>query len=367
MQKEIIIHIMEEPENKQFFSFYFRKTDRKGNPISGALFKVFELKEEGEELLFIQERERIDFSDLFSSIESIEVSERYGKYLQGTSFLSDEKGLFRYTIKTDSQAHSGIAFVCDDQDLTKGKISLIYGTEECEVHSSESEINTIANLETGKKYLLCEIVPKKGYTFASNPCVLASSGNTKEDAAEFVNAKRRFDLKLYKENEERNILLNGARFRISYEEEEKKKELIYVTGALNIQKDEGGSFVLYRHENEDTIHVGKFENDVYIRENAEIGKYDYCITDNPNINDSSLLNRETEVTDGSFRICDIPYFSEITVTELEAPKGYFIEEASFKINPDISYSQITFNNFRMNKAVIIPEKTHKIPKTCIGN
>ena len=154
---------------------------------------------------------------------------------------------------------------------------------------------------------------------------------------------------------------------MSYDDNGQKRELIYVTGALNIQKDEEGSYVLYRHENEETIHTGKFDGDTYIRKDVRPGKYFYCITDDPNMNSSLLLNNETEVTDGSFRICDIPYFSELEITELEAPKGYFIEEASYKINADLDYSQITFRNYRTNRSEIIPGKLHKIPKTCIGN
>lgn len=366
-RREIDLHIEEEPHDEQFFSFSFSKKDGKGKPISGALFQVFEIDEKGEDILFIQKGERIDLAALFGEIKSIDVSERYEKYINGLSFLSEEIGLFPYTIETTERIHKGLAFVCDDPNLTKGKALMVQCNKERELYSSESETNTIDHLDKGKQYILCETKPKKGYIFASNPCLLMSSEDTINEPAEFINVKRRFDLKLYKVNEDRNILLNGARFKVSYEDSGKRKELFFMTGALNIQRDEEGAYVVYRHENEEIIRVGKFEDDFYIRKDAVPGKYYYCITNDPNINSSSLLKRETEVTEGSFQITDMPYFSDIEVTELEAPKGYFIEEASFRIEPDIDYSEIVFRNFRMNRAEIIPEKKHSIPKTCVGN
>lgn len=366
-QKKIDLHIEEESNDGRFFTFSFSKKDKGGKPIEGALFQVFEIDEEGEEILFIQKGMRIDLAELFDEMKSIDVSERYEKYISGSYFLSEEIGLFPYAIEAAGQIHRGMAFVCDDLNLTKGKALLAYANKERELYSSDRETNIIDHLDTGRQYILCETEPKKGYTFASNPCVLMSPENAMKEAAEFINEKRHFDLRLYKVNEDRNILLNGAKFRVSYEDNGKRRDLLYVTGALNIQKDEEGTYVVYRHENEDIIRAGKFADDFCIIENVIPGKYYYAITDNPNKNSSSLLKRETEVAEGSFQITDLPYFSDIEVTELQAPKGYFIEEASFRIDPDIDYSEIVFRNFRMNKAVIIPEKRYSIPKTCVGN
>ena len=366
-EKKIIIHVKQKNDIDGTFSYSFRKTDSKGNPLPGALFRIYEIAEEGDEFLLIKKGAKIEFSVLFDGLQSIELSERYEKYMDGTSFFINEIGFFPYTVTSDSKKHKGIAFVCDDDHLSDASVKIIYGIKIDELFSSDKEINTIENLDSTKQYILCEIEPRKGYTFASDPCVMVNSMTATEKAAEFVNRKRRFDLKLYKENEERNILLNGAKFMVSYIDKGDRKEHVFVTGALNIHKDKEGSYIMYRHENEENIHISMFEGNEFIKENIRPGKYYYCITDETNINNSSLLNRETEVSEGSFTIFDIPYFSQIDITELEAPKGYFIEEASYSINADLDYSQIVFRNFRMNRSEIIPGKKHKFPKTCVGN
>ena len=61
----------------------------------------------------------------------------------------------------------------------------------------------------GKKYLLCETAPKKGYTFANDPCIFVDEKIAQNKIGTFINAKRTFDLKLYKQNEEHTILLNN--------------------------------------------------------------------------------------------------------------------------------------------------------------
>ena len=137
-----------------------------------------------------------------------------------------------------------------------------------------------------------------------------------------------------------------------------------MTGALNILQDEEGGYVYYRHENEENISIGTFKNGSFVLRNARPGRYFYSISEDEN---SRSLNRTTYVSQGSIFIQGIPYDSKIDVKELEAPKGYFIEEAEYQIAADLDYDEITYKNYRVNEFIILANKKHKIPKTCIGN
>ena len=139
-----------------------------------------------------------------------------------------------------------------------------------------------------------------------------------------------------------------------------------MTGALNIFKDEEGAYVLYRHESDENVYIGEFKGNSFIKENMRPGRYYYCIGDDTNINNCSLY-RSTEVSSGSFRIEDLPYDAKVTVRELKAPKGYFIDENEYELHANIDYSSLTFKNYRVNQFDIFANKRHKIPKTCIGN
>ena len=230
-----------------------------------------------------------------------------------------------------------------------------------------NEIETIENLVDGKQYILCESKPRNGYVFVNDPCMFIDQEKAEGEVLEFQNRIRRYDLRLYKENPEHSILLNGAKFSLSYEEDGKTKERIFVTGALNIRQKNDKKYVLYRHEKDGNIYVGEFTDGYFIKEDAIPGKYYYCLSDDTTVNDSSLLNRETEVILGAFEIDDLPYDSSLHLTELKAPKGYYIEEAEFTIDPDLDYSLITFKNYRVNEFEIVQGRKRKIPKTCIGD
>ena len=351
------------------YDYYFRKIDTDGNNIIGAGFSLYELNEEGDyELLFIRKGKTIDINDLFNQDGEIDirVSERYQRYFDGSEFCTDEIGFFPYTFTYGNISHQGLAFVSEDDELSNGSMCL-YKAFEISHFNSTDGLNKVEGLEVGKEYLLCETSPKKGYTFASEAFIHITEPNTEDSASVFVNQIRHYDLKLYKENDERKILLNGAKFKLSYMEEGKKKEYLFVTGALNIRQDEDGKYVLYRYEKDENIYVGEFKDGQFIKENAIPGTYYYCIKNDTNVNDSSLLKRTAYVSEGAYSIYDIPYDAKIEVTELEAPRGYYIDEADFEISPDLDYSDLTFRNYRINSFIILPENRRKIPKTCIGN
>ena len=97
------------------------------------------------------------------------------------------------------------------------------------------------------------------------------------------------------------------------------------------------------------------------------GKYYYYQSDNDAIDENLLNDRYIKVIEGGYEINDLPYNSMLRLEELEAPKGYYIEEAVFYLNADIPYSEITFKNDRVNSFEILPARKMRIPKTCIGS
>ena len=353
------------------YSFEFRKVDEDFQPIDGAGFTLYELNENGkQDLVLIKAGLNVDFHSIYPDVDDdspFEISERYDRYLDGSEIEKGEIGFFPYRIQGDT-IHEGLAFICNDEETIQNDIVLCHGDPIAQLQS-KGEINVIQGLKPGKKYLLCETAPKKGYTFANDPCIFVDEKIAQNKIGIFINARRTFDLKLYKQNEEHTILLNNARFRISYKENGKEKSYEFVTGALNIPQDKSADHVLYRHENDENIYVGEFKNGSFIKRDARPGTYYYKITDDLNINDSSLLNKTCEVSEGSYRIKDIPYDETVRVEELEAPKGYFIDEAVYSIDADLDYSSLVFRNYRVNRFDIYGNKKQKhiIPKTCIGN
>ena len=356
---------------KGVFTLNFSKTDLSGNPVAGAQFTVYEITDKGDEQICIIAAEKdIDLRQItenYESVKEISVSERYDKYLDGYLIRAEEPGYFDCQIMTEDSSFIQRVYVCSDISLSEGMLKRYRVRKISDCISGSDQVNTINHLESGKKYLLCESKPKNGYSFVSDPCVLADEETAADHIFSFVNRIRNYDFILYKENPDHDILLNGAHFTVRYKESGIEKEKRFVTGALNIIQENDHQFVLYRHENDGNIYVGEFTDGTFIKEDAVPGKYHILQTDEINVNDSSLLEDTVEVIPGAFQISDIPYDSIISVTETEAPKGYYIEEAQFTIDSDIDYSLIVSKNYRVNSFEIIPGHKRRIPKTCIGD
>ena len=213
---------------------------------------------------------------------------------------------------------------------------------------------------------MCESEPAKGYVYDHDVAYLINGTDYKEEVLSFINRQRDYVLRLYKESEDHKILLDGAKFVLTYEDEGKQKEVLFVTGALNIQRKDNKTYVIYRHEGESKIYTDKFSGNEFIKNNVEAGRWYYYLSDDETIDESKLEHNYVNVIKGAYEIRDIPYSATLHLKELEAPKGYFISEADFDIRADIPYSEIIFNNTRINQFDIIPENRHPLPKTCIG-
>ena len=369
-RKDIRIMINTETETA---SIRFTKRDMNEDAISGAEFTLYQLDENGDQILNIALKgSKIDMNALLKDAAldediKVTVSERYQKYLNGTVLEAAECGYFDYEIHSLDSEETGRVYICEDDQVCSKEMNRYRVHEVGKYISLNADKNVIEGLQKDKKYILCESHPKNGYVFESDPCMFIDLKSDPDKNYHFVNRIRSYDLRLYKENEDHSILLNGAKFRIRYQDGGDIKERIYVTGAICIRQNDDKRYVLYRREKDENIYIGEFKDGYFIKTDMIPGTYYYLVTDDININDRSLLKEEIKVILGGFEIEDMPYESLIEAEELEAPKGYFIDEPVYEIVPDLDYSEIIFRNYRVNSFIMIPEQKRKIPKTCIGD
>ncbi|MBQ1567464.1 MAG: hypothetical protein IIZ80_06205 [Erysipelotrichaceae bacterium] len=355
-------------------SLTYSKTDPDGNPIKGAQFTLYRIDPEAEDILyFLKSGSQIDLYEMLTenigtydrNHLSLDVSERYSVYINDGIILTDELGYFPFVLRyNDAVINEGRVYVTDDIDEGFAAVNV----EKIKtVESAYESENTLNGLKHESRYYFCESEPEKGYTYTDKPCrIVDTSDDSYLEKLHFINESRSYTLKLIKNNPDRTIALNGALFSLKYREKGEEKQYIFKTGALNIFKEDEYRYLIYRYEDTNDYHVREFTADQYIEEGVPYGKYYYYLSNDTQI-DPSRIDRETTVAEGSFLIEDLPYSAGLKLEELEAPKGYFIDEASFELNADIGYCDITFTNSRVNTFDIIPGNQRKIPKTCIGD
>lgn len=350
----------------------YSKVDESNKPISGTEFKLYVKDDKSSQYItFINTDVDINLYDALINDTNndkykIEVSERYSYYLNGEFMNTSEKGYFPYKIYLeDTIVKQGIVYVTDNRTLTNGTYNNIPVSVAFEGLSSNSDINAINDIPRNNEYYLCESEPKKGYTYLNNPCVIIDGQSYDNETIKFVNRARNYTLKLMKQSPE-EILLDGAKFRITYDENDNQKSIEFVTGSLCIDQKDNNLFLIYKYENDDNVYVEKFEDSSFIKSDAKPGKYYYYQSNDSNVDIDRLKENCQSVVDGGFVIENLPYSSLLTIEELKAPKGYVIDEPIYRIEPDISYSEITFKNYRINSMDIIPGKKFPIPKTCVN-
>lgn len=351
----------------------YSKKDEYGNPITGAKFSVYEkdCDNPNNELIFIQKDVDIDlyeailgdytsYSDL-----SIEVSERYDQYLNNGAINAKEIGYFPYKIfENSSLIKEGIVYVTSDINISNGSYYKSNVRDIFSGFSDDLQVNSINNLEPNKFYYLCESEPKKGYTYASEPCVIVDTDTYSGQVYDFINSTRTYTLRLMKQSPD-DVLLDGAKFKITYLDGTENKDVFFTTGYLNIDRENDYKYLIYKHETDVNPTIIEFNSNSLNKKVDKAGKYYYYQSNSNEIN-ISLLNKDyITVMQGGFVIENMPYSSSITVEELQAPKGFIITEPIYHITPVISYSEITFKNYRINSFDILPAKKFKIPKTCI--
>ncbi|MBQ6493866.1 MAG: hypothetical protein IJI92_08415 [Erysipelotrichaceae bacterium] len=356
-----------------------KKTDTEGRPISGAEFILYDLNSYGpnETLYMMQINKRInlfqmiidDYPNYDPDKISISVSERYSEYLDGLYMKTDETGYFPFEIRyNDVSLRKGRVYVMDDPDLTLGEYRKIKVKMHSQLSTGSDLINMIENVAKDHMYLLCESEPQKGYEYSGNPCQLIDASERDEnDLNTFINSKREYTFRLVKNDPDHTINLNGARFRMIYQEDGEEKEMEFVTGAFNVRRKNGRKYIYITPENSKNTERYEMESDFFIKRDLKPGRYYYYQSDDAECNNDKIYRHYVDVIEGGFILEDLPYDSVVSLEEIEAPEGYHIDEAEFDVRPDISYSELIFRCSRVNSFEIIPANRRKIPKTCIGD
>lgn len=358
----------------EYFTIKYSKKNEKGENIVGAEFSVYEIDEEdSDELVFIKTNEEINLYEIlledYTKYEDLrfKTSERYEIYINDSGIIeTNEVGYFPYEIYSNSNLiKSGKIYVLDDNDDFENGF-VIYKSKLMNINYSEDkQINETQEVLSNKKYYLCESEPAKGYTYKNNPCVLVDGNEYDDETFEFINDERTYTLRLMKQSPD-NILLNGAHFRITYDDNGIEKSFEFITGSLLINKENNNKYLIYKYENDDQIKVVEFQSDKYENTNVKAGRYYYYQSDSPEIDKTKLKDKYVLVVSGGYKIDNLPYSSSLTIEELQAPEGFIITEPIYHVSPDIKYSEITFKNYRVNYMDIIPKKKFKFPKTCIN-
>lgn len=354
------------------FDLYYSKVDTNDRPIAGAEFSVYKIDENSDdEIIFIQNNKDIDiFEAILGDYSmyldlSIETTERFDRYILGNTINTKEMGYFSYKIyDSASVIKQGIVYVTNDTNITNNSYNRIKTKAIFKDFSEDLDINSINNLDINSKYYLCESEPKKGYEYASEPCVLVDPTIYDGTVYKFINSYRKYTLRLMKQSPD-NILLDGAKFKITYDNYGIKENIEFTTGSLLINRKDASKHLIYKHESDTNAIVVEPGSSIFEDKTPKEGKYYYYESDSPIVNDSLLNYDFVNVVKGGFVIDDLPYSSSLTIEELVAPKGFIITEPVYHISPDISYSEIVFKNYRVNTVDIIPKK-FKFPKTCIN-
>lgn len=291
------------------FNYSFRKIDEDGNDILNTIFKLYEINGDGERILFIDASKDVDLYEAFSLKDynnpSIVLSKRYEDNLDNYIFNSDKPGYFTYDLYDDDiLVKQGKAYIVNNDYLTNGKYNYVHVSLIDTIYSKKE--NLIQNLDSTKKYILCEYTPNNGYDYLDDPCIVIDN-SIKNHNYTFVNNKRNYTLRLMKKDADKQIYLNGAKFLITY-------------------KDHDGNVISKEYT-------------------------------------TGFKNNQNNIIEGGFEINDIPYDSDVIIKEIEAPNGYYIDSEEYIIKANLTYSEMVLENIRENTAIIIPP--YKPVKTCV--
>ncbi len=357
---------------KEFIDINYSKKDIDNNIIEGTKFALYEISNDinNNKIFFININKEINLYELLNINKDeyenlkIEVSPRYEKYLNGDVILTGEIGYFECTIlNNDSIIKKEIIYVSDDIEQTNDNYNFKYIKEVYSGYSENKDINTIKDIKNDNKYYLCEIEPKKGYEYVHNACKLVDTSTYNGETIEFINKERKFNLKLMKHNRE-DILLDGAQFKLTYYEDDIEHSNIYITGSLNIKREDNKKYLIYKYQDDNDVKIVEFVDDYYLIDDNRTGVYYYYQSDIDAI-DESLLTNKISLIKGGFIIEDLPYMSTLILQEIQAPLGYEIDKTIYNLNSDIPYSEIVFTNYRVNEFIILPKQKYISPQTCV--
>ncbi len=260
----------------------------------------------------------------------------------------------------------------------------------------------IQNLKWGRTYEVCETKLPEGYDFLTTEEKAAGAScevitmdlaiNVEHESRNYANQLRRLDVTLYKQNESRSILLNGATFEVwdIYEEGLDLGSLIdpefptpmiktseylgeYITGALLIKETklemidpagedivtnwhevphEGIKYNVSTLEDMSIIHYSFTTNaDGEILEYLPDGKY-YVqkVSEEPN-NPITVYY----ISKGTIFMSELKYGHSYLICETKAPSGYYINDDGCEVlTPTAPYGVNQIENYRINLMRKIP-------------
>ncbi len=247
---------------------------------------------------------------------------------------------------------------------------------------NQEELTGWANmpLKWGREYEVCEIVSPIGYELPEEACKVVSM-NLDEGISfstdTLTNKRRRLALKLFKQNDNRTILLSGAVFTVEkilteYEIDALKNELTeeelvdwvsreteilgeYITGALLIKDDPGSIYQVTLMNDIEVSYTYTLGNSGEIVKYLSDGKYIVQkMIDEENV-DITFEGYEVYISEGTIFLPELIYGHSYRVCETRAPSGYYIEGNGCEIIvPEAEYGIKIFNNYRINQMIKIP-------------
>lgn len=194
------------------------------------------------------------------------------------------------------------------------------------------------------------------------PDVLISKHEDINDEGQTVHVERlyRASMVLYKIGGNEDVKLNGAIFNVTTRRKRRDgKEIVkdlgrFVSGGIYIEQNE--PFVYEISKNKDMSNIRTYISKIH----STFGIEHVCITD---LSDGVYYGRfqghskieEYYVEKGMILLTDMPENTKITYTELISPKGYYLNPDPYTVNVGNNDKLSRIDNYRTNKAIIIPK------------
>lgn len=302
-----------------------------------------------------------------------------------------------YGVIDTSSLEPGVYYYYHKQLPTLSPIPFI--VEEKESLTGLLQVN---NLKWGRTYEACEVTLPTGYDYLTEEeradgmsCTTITMDldiGVDNISKQLENILRRIDVKLYKQNDARNILLNGATFEIwdIFEEGVNLGELIdpefpmpmikareylgeYITGALLIKETTeemidpdgedtpanwqevpaaGVEYLVSTEEDMSIYTIYSTNADGEIIQYLSDGKYYVQKASDEDVNPNPI--EIYYISKGTIFLPELKYGHQYLICETKAPSGYYISGDGCEIvTPETDYGVTQLDNYRINQMVSI--------------
>ena len=310
------------------------------------------------------------FSDN-SDIKPLHLRQGEKKIIIKTTSVFEESGNDRYV--ADGIAH--INDLVEYDHLIPGKEYLLKAkliSKKSKRTLSENSVSFIPENESGNVTVKLtvdldgfddsDLVVYEYLYYKDDPDTLISKHEDINDEGQTVHVERlyRASMVLYKVGGTQDVKLNGAIFNISTERKRRDGKVIkkdlgrFVSGGIYIEQE--NPFVYEISRNKDMNNIRTYKSKIH----PTFGIEHVCITD---LSDGTYYGRfqgqskveEYYVEKGMILLTDMPENTKITYTELLSPKGYYLNPDPYTVNVGDDNRLTRIDNYRTNKAIIIPK------------